>query len=134
LVQESTLYFDVSKDEDHVALKVGCAGELIHMGELSSFYLLLTLARICQQEQQHHSARECGWIHREDLMRMLGCGEPKLNMWVHRIRSRFSEKDFLDYASIIERRDGSGQLRVGVSRIVIEPPERAEWTALRGRK
>ena len=134
LVHESTLYFDVSKDEDHVALTVETDGEMVQMGELSIFYLLLTLARIRKREQEQHSPRECGWVHRENLMDMLRCGEQKLNLWVHRIRAKFSEKDFLDYARVIERRDGSGQLRIGVSRLVLEPADTVESNAPQARQ
>lgn len=123
LVQDSTLIFEVSNDEEHVTLNVTHQGERIPMGHLSAFYFLLTLARIRVREREHLTERESGWVHREDLMTMLRCGEQQLNVWVHRIRARFSSKGFLDYASIIERRDGSGQLRIGVDRIVL-PPQR----------
>jgi hypothetical protein len=119
LVQESTLHFEVSSDEEHVNLVVENEGMTIPMGRLSAFYLLLTLARIRNQEAQQHSTNEAGWTHREDLATMLGCGEQQLNVWIFRIRERFAGKDFLDYASIIERRDGTGQVRIGVQRNVI---------------
>jgi FHA domain len=119
LVQESTLTFHVSSDEEHVSLSVDCAEEHLAMGSQSAFYLLLVLARVRLQERCTLPASESGWIHREDLMSMLRCGEQQLNVWVHRIRARFARSEFLDYASIIERRDGSGQLRVGVEQCVI---------------
>ncbi|HKY39286.1 MAG TPA: FHA domain-containing protein [Polyangiaceae bacterium] len=121
LVQESTLLFDVSSDQEHVTLTVKYDDEMIAMGHLSAYYFLLQLARVRNQERQALPASESGWVHRETLMDMLRCGEQQLNVWVHRIRSRFSSKEFLDYASIIERRDGTGQMRIGVERSLIAP-------------
>jgi hypothetical protein len=119
VVQESTLYFDVSSDGDDVKVSAEYDGERIAMGNLSSYYLLYTLARLRNEERELHSASESGWVHREDLMNKLRCGEPQINVWIHRIRSRFSRENFLDYASVIERRDGTGQLRIGVQHNVI---------------
>lgn len=119
LIQESRLAFDVSSDEEHVRVIVECAEEQVSISNLSAAYLLLTLARVRIQEQGNVPAAESGWIHRDDLIRMLHCGEQQLNVWVHRIRARFAKSDFLDYASIIERREGTGQLRVGVENCAI---------------
>lgn len=119
LVQESTLHFEVSSDEEHVVVAVEHDGERIAMGQLSAFYFLVTLARLRAEERGRLPPSESGWVHREQLMSMLRCGEQQLNVWVHRVRSRFSSKGFLDYASIIERRDGSGQLRIGIERSVV---------------
>lgn len=119
LVQEGTLLFDVSSDQEHVSLTVQYDDETISMGHLSAYYFLLQLARVRNEERAVLPASESGWVHRETLMDMLRCGEQQLNVWVHRIRSRFSSREFLDYASIIERRDGTGQLRIGVERSLI---------------
>lgn len=119
LVRESEFYFDVSSDEEYVALRVQSDGESVAMGQLSAFYLLLTLARIRQRDRGTTPVAEAGWAHRDDLTRMLRCQEQQLNVWVHRVRSRFSTKGFLDYAAVIERRDGSGQMRIGVDRFSI---------------
>jgi hypothetical protein len=91
------------------------------MGRISGYYLLLTLARIRMRETAEQCPpQECGWVHREDLIEMLQCPETQLNLWVHRIRSRFSSQGFLDYAAVIERRDGSGQMRIGASSFIIQ--------------
>ena len=88
-------------------------------GRSNAYYFLLTLARLRNADQREQRESEAGWTHREDLMTMLKCGEQQLNVWVFRVRSKFASKDFLDYASIVERRDGSGQLRIGVPRNVV---------------
>lgn len=119
LVQESVFRFAVSPDEERVVLIVDAGEERVLLGQINAFYLLLILARHRIEQQASEPAEECGWIHRERLMRMLRCGEQQLNVWIHRIRSRFANAGFLDYASVIERRDGTGQLRIGarISRI-----------------
>jgi hypothetical protein len=119
LVTESVLHFEVSDDEEHVSLTVECDGERMPFGRSNAYYFLLTLARLRNDDRRPQRDSEAGWTHREDLMKMLKCGEQQLNVWVFRVRSKFASKDFLDYASIIERRDGSGQLRIGVPRNVI---------------
>jgi hypothetical protein len=119
LVTESVLHFDVSDDEEHVSLVVECDGERMPLGRSNAYYFLLTLARLRNAEQRAQRDSEAGWTHRDELMKLLKCGEQQLNVWVFRVRTKFASKDFLDYASIIERRDGSGQLRIGVPRNVI---------------
>lgn len=119
LVTESVLHFDVSDDEEHVSLSVECDGERMPLGRSNAYYFLLTLARLRNADQRAHRDSEAGWTHRDELMDLLKCGEQQLNVWVFRVRAKFASKDFLDYASIVERRDGSGQLRIGVPRNVI---------------
>jgi hypothetical protein len=119
LVSESVLYFDVSDDEEHVSLTVEFDGERMPFGRSNAYYFLLTLARLRNAEQRAQRETEAGWAHREELMNMLKCSEQQLNVWVFRIRSKFASKEFLDYAAIVERRDGTGQLRIGVPRNVI---------------
>ena len=119
LVRESTLHFEVSRDEEYVSLSAEFEGELVVIGRHAAFYLLLTLARLRNADSRTLERSEAGWVHRDDVARMLNCGEQQLNVWVYRIRGSFSNKDFIDYASIIERRDGTGQLRIGVPKNVI---------------
>ena len=119
LVTESVLHFDVSDDEEHVSLTVECDGDRMPLGRSNAYYFLLTLARLRNTEHRAERDSESGWTHREELTNMLKCGEQQLNVWIHRVRAKFASKEFLDYASIVERRDGSGQLRIGVPRNVI---------------
>jgi hypothetical protein len=120
LVIDGTFHFDVSTNEEEVSLSVELEHERLPMGQLSGFYLLLTLARLrMQAEESGADAAERGWVHRDQLLKMLACGEQQLNVWVHRIRSRFAAKGFLDYADVVQRRDGSGQMRIGSERIVV---------------
>jgi hypothetical protein len=119
LIQESTFQFDVSSDEEQVVLVVELQQEQVSMGRLSGYYMLLTLARLRHEDTlAGHDDSEAGWVHREDLANMLRCSEQQINLWVHRIRSRFSGSGFLDYSTVVQRRDGSGQMRIGTPRCV----------------
>ena len=119
LVSASTFYFEVSSDEETVDLTVDHQGDRTPMGQRVPHYFLLTLARRRNEEQTQFSSGEAGWMHREELMKMHRCAETLLNVWIRRIRVQFADKDFLDYASVIQRRDRTGQLRIGVARNLI---------------
>jgi len=119
LVSDSTLHFAVSPDEEHVELTVEVQDEFVAMGHLSGYYFLLTLSRLRHHGHGAAVTDAGGWVHREELSRMLRCGEQQINVWVHRIRAKFSMNGFMDYANVIERRDGTGQMRVGASRSLV---------------
>lgn len=120
LVEESQLRFQVSSNEEQVVLVVEAGDEEILMGQSIAYYMLLTLARLRERQTTRENRHDPGWIHRDELARMLRCGEQQLNLWVHRIRTKFCISGFLDYAAVIERRDGTGQLRIGTDRTVIQ--------------
>ncbi len=117
LVADSTFHFSVSADEERVLLTVESRRERVSMGQLSGYYMLLQLARLRNADTR---GGEAGWTHREDLMRMLRCGEQQLNVWIHRVRSKFSSMGFLDYAQVVERREGTGQMRIGALECTVE--------------
>jgi hypothetical protein len=119
VLAESTFCFDVSRDEESVSLSVDCGGELVTLGRASGFYFLLTLARLRSQDMGRRPMAEAGWAHRDELVRMLRCDPGLLNVWICRIRSKLAEVGFIDYASVVERVDGSGKMRIGVANSVI---------------
>lgn len=119
LIDGSTFVFDVSSDEETVSLSVDCGRETVPLGQSNTFYLLLTLARLRLQDHGRKTVAAAGWVHREQLVRMLRCDPSLLNVWVCRIRSKLSSAGFVDYASVVERVDGSGRMRIGVPKLVI---------------
>jgi FHA domain len=119
LVSTSTFQFDVSADGEAVTLNIEHDGQTVAMGNRSAHDLLLTLALRRNEEQSKFHAGEAGWMHREELMRMHRCDESRLNVWIWRLREQFGRHDFIDHASVIERRDRTGQLRIGVAHNVI---------------
>ncbi len=121
LLSETTLSFEVTRDEEHVSLIANAGFDTVNLGSHSAYYFLLTLARARQKDNAEGVApNEAGWTHREDLARMLLCNEPQLNVWIHRIRAKFESQGFLDYSAIVERKEGTGLMRIGTSLLTVK--------------
>jgi hypothetical protein len=58
-------------------------------------------------------------VYQDDLSRALNVTGNQLNVDIHRIRKQLGGLGLADPAAIIERRPRSGQLRIGVSDIII---------------
>jgi hypothetical protein len=119
-LQQVGLEFRVSRDEEHIQICVERGKESIDLGSRSHNYVLLLLAR----ERLADAARgldepACGWIDQERLLRDLRTRPEHLNIDIFRIRKQFGAAGILDAASIVERRSGAKQLRIGVGTIVI---------------
>ncbi len=77
-------------------------------------YMLVTLARLRLKDTESAVA-ERGWVHREELCRMLAVDNNKLNVDIFRARKQLAGMGVLGAAGLIERR-ASGHVRMGVSR------------------
>lgn len=86
--------------------------------------LLLALARVRLDDRALRSD-ECGWVDQDALLRQLGYDSNRLHVEIHRIRRQFVTAGFLDATNIIERSEGTRQLRIGISRLEIFGPARA---------
>lgn len=118
LIDDCDLILGVSPDEEYVEITAECDCQRLSLGAQSGYYLLLTLARLRRaDEEEGQKPEDVGWRHRDELMRMLRCTETQLNVWICRVRAKFETMGFLDYASIVERREGTGRLRIGASRL-----------------
>lgn len=116
-IRQLHLDFTVSLDEEHVSVVATLDGERLDLGARTHHYTLLTLARRRQQDEADaslpHTSR--GWISTEILTRQLGSSETKLSVELCRIRQQLSKHGLTDAADIIERRRGTGQLRIGIN-------------------
>ena len=113
-VEEITLTFAVSRDEEHVELSARANGKTIDLGARANNYLLLTLAR--QRDEDRRSGFEesrQGWMHQDAIAKALGSDPDSINVDVFRIRKRFGQH-FKNATRIIERRPRTGQLRLGI--------------------
>lgn len=119
----ATLRFFVSADEEYVELRVVTRGVEHDLGARAHHYLLLTLARLRlkDREASGKGASEHGWVSLDRLSRMLRLEERPMNLQIFRIRRQFSELGLGDAADVVERRRGTGQLRVGLANLVISP-------------
>jgi len=114
------LTFRVSADEEHVELELRRNGEVTDLGSRTHNYLLLTLARQRLADvAQGLTDAGCGWMYRDDLISQLRTDRERLNIDIFRIRKQFAAAGVADAATIIERRPGAQQLRIGVNRLEI---------------
>jgi hypothetical protein len=121
-VRQLQLSFSVSRDEEHVHLRMICGEVSVDMAARTHNYLLLTLARR-RLEDAAEGATEMasGWVYQEDLAHDPTMAPPQLNIDVFRIRKHFAAAGVLDAANIIERRPRTRQLRIGTGLLSIDP-------------
>lgn len=110
------LRFAVSRDEERVDITVVCPEREIDLPSRSHHYLLVTLARARLAAAEAPPA-ERGWLERKELCRMLATDELRLNVEVCRARKQFSALGIEGAASIVDRRVGTGRIRLGVERV-----------------
>lgn len=121
-VANVTLEFHVSRDEEHVEMRVQHAARTIELKPRAHDFFLLTLARVrvADQLRSDLTAAEHGWVYRQDLGRRLQVDRNLLNLWIYRARRQFADAGVLDVANLVERRLGAEQLRLGVPRVRVQ--------------
>lgn len=114
------LRFGVSRDEERVEVRVvGADGETA-LPSRSYQYLLLTLARARLHDSGSDSPpAERGWVDRDVLCRMLAMDEYRLNVDVCRARKQFAALGIHGAGEIVQRRVGTGRLRLGVEKVSV---------------
>lgn len=118
-VDTITVEFRVSRDEEHVTVRVRHAHRNIELRPRAHDFFLLTLARarLNDREQPGLEVAEHGWCYREELIRRLRIDRNRLNVWIHRARRQLADAGVVGVDRLIESRRGSGQLRLGVGRL-----------------
>lgn len=119
---DGVLELRVSRDGEHVDLCFHLGGEARPIESRAHAFLLLALARarLADAAQGQLPESEHGWTHREDLMKELAIDDPQLlNLWVYRARQQLAQLRLPGAAKVIERREGAGQLRLGLGRLRI---------------
>jgi hypothetical protein len=107
------LHFRVSPDEEHVLIEIVEGERTTALRSQSFSYMLLTLARQRLAETDR-PPEEQGWLHRDELTRMLRLGSTTVNVYVHRARAAFARVSPALGPRVIERRAGTGQLRLNL--------------------
>lgn len=120
-ISELQLHFKVSADEEHVEIKAELAGHAMIVPSRVHHYLLLTLARqrLGEMQRDPHATATHGWIHPEQLCRMLRKSAMHLNVEIYRARQQFAELGFAGAVKIIERRRDTGEVRLGCSSLTV---------------
>jgi hypothetical protein len=119
-VAEATLLFRVSSDEEFVELSLKYANRVLALGARQHNFLLLTLARTRLADAASQLAEAaCGWVYKEQLATGLRMTSQQVDGEVFRIRRHFGHHGVPQAATIIERRPGTTQLRIGMARLQI---------------
>jgi hypothetical protein len=117
-IDNITLRFHVSRDQEYVELFAVHDTSLIDLKARSHHYTLLLLARARLRDRTLPSDRQ-GWVLQSDLLTMLHVDANHLYLDIYRLRRQFGEAQITNAAHIVERREGTRALRIGVARIEI---------------
>ncbi|APR78464.1 FHA domain protein [Minicystis rosea] len=122
-LDEVALSLRVSRDEEHVEVALAKRGNARVLTPRSHHYTLLTLARARLRDEAAPVLAEPqrGWVFVDDLCRSLTIDESRLNVEIYRIRQDFAAVGLADATSVVERRRGSRQVRLGTARLSITP-------------
>lgn len=121
-VDDGVLEFRVSRDGEHVDLRLRQGDRIRVIESRAHTFLLLALARarLADTALAEVPESEQGWMYREDLMKELAIEDPQLlNLWVCRARQQFAQMKLREASRLIERREAAGQLRFGVQRLCV---------------
>lgn len=114
------LRFAVSHDEEHIEVSAVHGERRIDLRARAHHTMLLHLARL-RLGDRHRPVDQQGWIHQDDLIHQLGCTAEHLYLVIHRLRRQIAKAGISDAADIVERREGTRRLRIGVADLTIEP-------------
>jgi hypothetical protein len=119
-LRNATLHFRVSRDREHVALSI-IGGRVVDLGARSHHHALLLLAeaQLSDRNDPTLGAAEQGWLAMDQLAEQLHVDATYINVGVFRCRKQLAAAGVLGAEQIVERRRGTGQLRLGVERFEI---------------
>ena len=112
------LHFLVSDDGGTIELVALRGDHRIDLKARAHHAPLLALAR-AHLDAPGRLGDERGWVHQDELLRQLGCDANRLHVDIHRVRRQFAAAGILDAVHVIERREGTRQLRIGVANLEI---------------
>ncbi|HYP75586.1 MAG TPA: FHA domain-containing protein [Polyangiaceae bacterium] len=118
---EMALQFLVTRNEEHVEVKIVHGDRSIELRPRAHSYVLLTLARLRVRDQEDESLAPSnqGWVYQDHLLKMLATTPTQLAVDIYRARKQFSEAGVTEAAQIVERRGTTHELRIGVPRLAI---------------
>lgn len=120
-LSEVELRFHVSQDEEDVVLEIHSPGRVTRVPHHAHHDFLLCLARARAEDHALGEAPESeqGWRYQDDLCRQLRIPESQFNVTIFRARQLLLREGITDGAGLVERRRGSGQLRLGTARFAV---------------
>ncbi len=118
-----SIVFQVSQDEEHIELFIEQGGRSFSVAHRAQHELLLLLARHRAEDMAAGVVdSEQGWRYCDEVQRDLRLEENHFNVSVFRARKHLEKAGIVGAKGIIERRRGSGQVRLGSARFRIEQP------------
>lgn len=119
-LEQLTLSFTVSRDEETVRVVAAWPGGGIELPTRAHNYTLLVLARARLEDTAAGVVDdEAGWLPSISLSEMLKVSAEKLNLDIHRARRSLAEQGVAGAVHIIERRPSARAVRLGVASIAI---------------
>lgn len=120
LLEDIRLELRHSADMEHIEAYAHAGPKRLDLGARAHNYLLLVLAqRRLTDAENGVPESDCGWVYQDELERMLNANRKTLNLHVFRVRKALCDVHIDGGASVIERRSGNNQLRLGVSDITV---------------
>lgn len=116
LLANITLVFGLGEAGELRELSVVRGSRRLPVTVRAHLRVLLALARI---RRRHAEGAEdgLGWIPQVELMDLLGCGDGRLHVEIHRTRRQLAKLGVVDAANVIERHQLEPKLRIGVAAI-----------------
>lgn len=120
-LERVALRFQVSLDEEHVALTVVHGERALALGARAHHHVLLVLARARLEDLRDPSLPETarGWLYQDDLLKMLAVDEGRLNTDIYRARRQLGAAGVAGAGGVVERRSATRQLRLGTERVEV---------------
>jgi hypothetical protein len=120
ILSEMQLVLQVSSDGESMHTRLRTPSQNIDVPPRATHQVLLTLARKRIEDRDAGVADgECGWVYSDELAKMLGYDNERVNVDVHRLRQQFAHLGVLDASQLIERRPTSHQVRLGMRHVSI---------------
>jgi hypothetical protein len=120
-LRDTRLTFFVSSDLETVGLQVRWLEKSWESNKAYNRALLaLAEARLRDQRAGRLPVHDQGWLYGDELCTLADYdGISRLNVEVHRARSDFARQGIPGAPSIVQRRRGSGQVRLGTDRVEV---------------
>ncbi|WP_437676322.1 FHA domain-containing protein [Sorangium sp. So ce131] len=123
LIGVTVLRFEVSHDEEHIALSLVQGDKVTPLAGRAHHELLLVLARARLRDRDEGlPPAERGWLYVDELLGKLRLDLHHLNVNVFRARQQLAREGVLDAGSLIERRTMTRQIRLGTEAVEVLRP------------
>lgn len=117
-IESIRLHFAITPDEEQVDVTLRVADETKRLERREYHYMLATLAR-ARIADASAAVSMRGWIDREALCKKLNVDLGRLNVDIYRARKQLAAVGVQGAASLVERRPGTHEIRIGVSELEV---------------